>query len=183
MYSFYYIYISKQLKVDRIIITTIFSFLTYIIYQIGIDYKVEKVRSITSKEIDCVHVNNVINTYNINEKTIKNAVSKYVRQHLVFSSTGAKTADDIINKGSGHCFSYSHVYVNLYNKIARLKKLNTRAEVVVGKFYFFGFNVHALFKSSIFKDHDMIRINNHKLYDVLFKDYHLTFLLPLYHLL
>ena len=61
-----------------------------------------------------------------------------------------------------NCIGYSSLFNSIGNYIIRKQKLTDKYEFIhlIGELDFFGFNIHNLFDSLFFKDHDFNEIKN-----------------------
>ena len=68
----------------------------------------------------------------------------------------------LINSKTAHCVGYASFFATTCNYL--LKKYNLAdkwiAKPQIGQLYFLGTNIHKYFKSSFFKDHDFVKIEN-----------------------
>ncbi|MBP6397920.1 MAG: hypothetical protein KA340_08570 [Saprospiraceae bacterium] len=68
----------------------------------------------------------------------------------------------LITSQKAHCVGYAAFYATTCNYLLEKFNLNHRwtAKPNIGHLYFLGTNVHPYFKSSFFKDHDFVTIEN-----------------------
>lgn len=66
------------------------------------------------------------------------------------------------NNSKAHCVGYSALYASLLNADFECSELRNIWAVrhCVGQIHLFGFNLHSLFDSSFFKDHDFVVVEN-----------------------
>jgi hypothetical protein len=72
--------------------------------------------------------------------------------------------NDLVNSKSANCVGYAAFTAGVANYLLEKNKLSRfhRAVPLKGKVYLFGFNVHQLFSSPFFRDHDFIMLENTK---------------------
>lgn len=83
-----------------------------------------------------------------------------------------KDPNKLINSGSAHCVGYASFFAATCNHILRKHNLQHawHATPRVAKLYVLGVNVHPYFRSSFFKDHDFVTIENKSTGEVLAVD-------------
>jgi hypothetical protein len=70
--------------------------------------------------------------------------------------------NELFYSTKSNCIGYAGFYASTFNYLLKKYHLDTdwKATPVVGKLEFFGFDIHKLFSSPFFKDHDFVVIEN-----------------------
>ncbi|HCS20320.1 MAG TPA: hypothetical protein DIW47_07130 [Bacteroidetes bacterium] len=68
----------------------------------------------------------------------------------------------LIRSKTAHCVGYASFFATTCNELLEKYKLSDQwtAKPQVGELFLFGYNIHSLFNSSFFKDHDFVTIEN-----------------------
>ena len=93
---------------------------------------------------------------------IEIGLSRTSKQLNFTASKNDNDPNKLINSKTAHCVGYSSFYATTCNYL--LKKNNLAdiwtAKPQIGQIFLFGINIHKYFKSSFFKDHDFVTIEN-----------------------
>ena len=88
---------------------------------------------------------------------------KFTNKHLSFSFGNAPfMPEDVFHQQEANCIGYAALYCATLAYLNENGSLTESYEVrhLYGKLYFMGFDLHRLFKSAFFKDHDYVEIIN-----------------------
>ncbi|MBN2891339.1 MAG: hypothetical protein JXL97_05695 [Bacteroidales bacterium] len=91
--------------------------------------------------------------------------NKITSQSLKFTkSSSGYNPNDLFYSKSSNCIGYATFYASVCNYLLEKNNLSDEwnAKCYVGYIYLFGENVHHYFKSSFFKDHDFVIVENTK---------------------
>jgi hypothetical protein len=121
--------------------------------------------SVTNDELSN-HIDSISalqNDLNI-KQTIALALSITSNQLIFSTSKNDNDPNDLINSKIAHCIGYASFFTTTCNYLLKRNDLvgNWIAKPQVGELYVFGINIHDYFKSSFFKDHDFVTIENEK---------------------
>jgi hypothetical protein len=88
---------------------------------------------------------------------------KLTSKRLHFTNgINSKDPNELILSNSANCIGYAAFFSTVCNKL--LEKHNLKGEWIakpqIGQLYCFGTNIHPYFKSTFFKDHDFVIIEN-----------------------
>jgi len=154
----------KILKYSIIILVLILVFRGWI-YRNTFHYTIIKERSqieLTDKTLK-TEIDKEIAGKNLSlPQTIKTA-RKITNKNLFFSTEKISFNPNIsIKTGKANCIGYSAMLSSVFNYIVKKQNNNTKYRVkhLVGKIDFLGLDIHKLFESSFFKDHDFNEIIN-----------------------
>lgn len=137
------------------------------IYRISVNYTQVKIRSNITltdnkliKEIDEKTENKVLNINEIIE--LSNQITS---EKLDFTFNKVSSNPNVASElKKANCIGYSSLFNSIGNYIIKKQKMTDKYEFIhlVGKLDVFGFNIHNLFNSPFFKDHDFNQILNKK---------------------
>jgi len=86
---------------------------------------------------------------------------EYVNQNLQFSSQSkSQNPNDLLNTHEANCIGYTALFTAYYNWLADANNLNSKAKHHIGKIHLFKFNLHQLFNTPFFEDHDFVIISD-----------------------
>ena len=98
------------------------------------------------------------------EQIVKLGLSITSKQLNFTSDKNHTDPNKLINSKTAHCVGYAAFFTTTCNYL--LDKYNLTdtwsAKPQIGQLYFLGINIHKYFKSSFFKDHDFVIIENKK---------------------
>lgn len=113
---------------------------------------------------------------NKNSKSVEDIIHDELNEtSSLLSFTFNKCDNDpnkLLESKKANCIGYSAFLSASINNKFYLESLNNewKAEHKVGEIYFLGYNIHPLFKSKFFKDHDFVVIENRKTNEIIAVD-------------
>lgn len=80
--------------------------------------------------------------------------------------------NELIHANRANCVGYSAMFNSIANYLIRTNKLESEMEAThkIGKLSFWEFDLHQLFNSAFFRDHDFNELKNKKTGKVIFVD-------------
>jgi hypothetical protein len=106
------------------------------------------------------------------EQIVKHGLSITSRQLNFTSNKNDIDPNKLITSKTAHCVGYASFFATTCNYLLKRYNLADRwtAKPQIGQLYFLGTNIHKYFKSSFFKDHDFVTIENKKTGEILAVD-------------
>ena len=109
----------------------------------------------------------------IDLKNILEIADKITKEELTFTTNRASNnPNELINTNQANCVGYSAMFNSITNYLIRKNKLQDEIEAKhkIGQLELFGINLHQLFESPFFRDHDFNEITNKKSGEKIFID-------------
>jgi len=155
--------IRKSVKVSILIFTTLLLFRGQV-FRLVIKYEAIKERSLNSK-IDkklkrTIH-DEIKNIEQIDLNKIIEISSSLTNQYLHFSfQNHPQDLSSLVKTGDANCIGYARLFSSIAKYIIQEEQISNQFEVkhLVGEIYFLGWDIHQLFNSAFFKDHDYVAI-------------------------
>ena len=96
------------------------------------------------------------------EQIIKLGLSITSRQLNFTTNKNDTDPNKLITSKTAHCVGYASFFETTCNHLLKKYSLSDTwiAKPQIGQLYFLGTNIHKYFKSSLFKDHDFVTIEN-----------------------
>lgn len=116
------------------------------------------------KLIELINTSGEIKSNTGIEEIIAAGLSTTSKQLRFVSNKADCDPNQLINSKTAHCVGYAAFFSTICNSLIEKYKLTDTwiAKPQIGQLYFFGINIHKYFKSSFFKDHDFVIIENKK---------------------
>ena len=135
------------------------------VYRLSINYSKIKIRSnitLTDKNL-IKEINAQTESKILSIEEIIKLSNEITSKKLNFTFTKVSSNPNLISEmKKANCIGYSSLFNSIGNYIIRKQKLTDKYEFIhlIGELDFFGFNIHNLFDSLFFKDHDFNEIKN-----------------------
>lgn len=166
----------KRILLSFLILTTVVILFRGMFYRHFVTYKSVGLRTnysaIDRKLTDFIDANTgKLTDYDVMQ-IIKHALSM-TSNHLNFTTEKNEVdPNKLINSRKAHCVGYATFFSTISNYLFRKYNLqNTwKAKPQIGQLYFLGTNIHKIFNSTFFKDHDFVTIENIKTGEIIAVD-------------